>query len=363
MTKKEMEALIAELKGSVEATVGGIVQKMVAVDGAPPVAPGDNSADEDVDILDLVKAIANVKGFAYTPQGQAVLQKALSEGTDSAGGYLVPTGFLAKVVERKQQLINLTPRVTRVPVTTDKGEIPSLTTDISVTWGTENTNIDETDPVFDQLTWDMHRANALTKISRELLGDSGIDIRNYLTQKFAEAMARAEDTAIAIGSGSDQPLGFYSASGISAVSVSGDLTYEKMVDIEQTVDERYRDKCVWVSHKTTKGYIRKIKDGAGTYIFVRGRTTGAGAVVEKGPDMALGYPLLEANGLPTTQLFFGDLSFYWMFDRERAEIEATTQGGESFQKHQLWLKITQRLDGKLTFTDPWAKGTGITGPT
>lgn len=162
------------------------------------------------------------------------IAKALSEAAGSAGGYLVPEDFRAEVIRRLLEGSELYPCVTVIPTKRDAGEIPKLTTGVSMTWeDTENTAFTDSDPTFGQLSYSIHRMNAICRTSRELLEDSAIDLAGLLTQLFTEAVASERDRVIAVGDGSTQPQGIYSANITQSVSVST-LTYSKLVDMEQS---------------------------------------------------------------------------------------------------------------------------------
>lgn len=332
-----------------------------AVDGRPPADPqdkGDRGKDtiKGFSLKEIIKTSANVDNFALSERGQEVM-KALSEGVDSAGGYLTPPGFLAQVIERENQLITLAPNVHNQPVNTDKGSIPSLSTDVSVVIGTEGSEKTETTPVFSEVTWQLYKIVALIKTSLELLEDSAINLEAYLSEKLGEALARKKDELIAMGTGTSQPTGLYYCSGVTAVASLGSLSYEELVQIEHTVDVKYRKNCSWVMNDTNVERIRKIKDGSGAYIFVRGSRDTPNT---KAIDTILGYPVRENPNLPDGAIIFGDLKRYWLFTKGGIRISATKEGGEAFANDQLWIKCTERYDGTCVLAEAFAKGTGIT---
>lgn len=280
--------------------------------------------------------------------------KALSEATDSAGGYLVPDDFRAEVVRRLPEGSELYPFVTVIPTKRDAGKIPKLSTDVAMSWDdTENAAFADSDPAFGQLSYTIHRMNAICRTSRELLEDSAVDLAGLLTQLFTEAVAAERDKVIAIGDGSTQPQGIYSASITQSVTV-GTLSYAKLVDIEQSLKKKYRRRARWVMSNTNVGRIKKLVDDNGQPVFHRDPTAGFAATI-------LGYPVSQQDDLPDHTILFGDLSYYYLFDRQQLGIETTTVGGDAFVKHQFYIKVWERLDGKLALEEAFAKGTGITG--
>jgi HK97 family phage major capsid protein len=284
--------------------------------------------------------------------------KALSEGSTTAGGYLVPDGFREEIIARLPDLSELAPYVRVVPVRADTGNVPSLATDIAITWRggatAENTAFGESDPVLGQLTWSLKRADAITKMSRELVADSAPSIVEFVTRLFREAIATERDKMIAVGDGTTQPQGIYSASGIESVSVGGALTFAKLVELEQTLPRKYRTRGRWIMNGTNLRRIYSLEDDNGRPLFVRDMVAGV-------PESRiLGYPVGQQDNLPDHTIFFGDLGYYLWFDREEMGVESTTFGGDAFEKHQTWVKVWERADGKVGLSEAFVKGAGIT---
>ncbi len=294
---------------------------------------------------------AAIFGQGLTPD----MQKALSEGTDSAGGFFVPDDFRTEVIKRINTLSQLYPRVKRIGTILKNGTYPNLATDVSMTWGrSENAAFTESDPVLAQTTFTIRQMNATTDQSRELFEDSAVNTVEFLTELFSEAISRERDRVINIGNvSSEEPQGIYSATITQSVDVGGSLTFTKLVDIETQLDPQYRTNATWVMHKTNVGRVRKLVDSNGQPIFNRDVPRGAAGTL-------IGYPILFCDNLPTSHIFLGDLQKYWWWDREQMGFESTTTGGDAFKKHQVSMKVWERVDGKIVLAAAWAKGIGIT---
>lgn len=287
-------------------------------------------------------------------EGDYAQVKALSEGSDAAGGYLVPEELRDEVIQRAREASQLSKLVRRIGCKSNAVKVPTLATDVSVYWGSEGAAFTESDPALGQKTITIHRLNALTKISRELVSDAGIDLVDYLSTLFAEAVAVEEDRVIAVGDGTTQPEGLYSAAGLQDYAVGGAIDYDALVDIYYTLPGRYRDRAVWLGADDVFKSVRKLVDTAGQPLWRPGFEADS-------PDRLLGRPIITQSALPTSVLFFGDPKYYHIYDREEFVIEGSTQAGDAFAAHQLWLKTWERLDGKLMLAESWVKGTGITG--
>ena len=342
MTLKEIERRFAELAVDSPVTPK---EPAAAVSGeeasggaasAGPASPGKKAAEF----------------LAAWVAGDGATMKALSEGSDPAGGYLVPTEFRDEVVQRASELSRLSKLVRRIGCSTNAVEVPTLAADVSVYWGAENSAMAESDPAFGHKTITIRRMNALTKMSRELASDAGIDMVDYLSQLFAEAVAAEEDRVIAVGDGSTQPEGLYSAAGVQAYDVGGAISYEALVEIYYTLPGRYRDKAVWLGNDGLFKEVRKLTDTDGQPLWRPG-------LAEDSPDRLLGKRIVTQNDLPPSVLLFGDPRYYHVYDRKELGVESSTQAGSAFTSHQLWLKVWERLDGKLMLPETWVKGTGI----
>ena len=85
------------------------------------------------------------------------------------------------------------------------------------------------------------------------------------------------------------------------------------------------------------------------------------------PATILGRPVLEQNDIPTnlgagtdeSEVFLGDLSYYLIGDRQSMETETSTEAGDAFVNHQLWMKVVERLDGQLSQTEAFHLLTGV----
>lgn len=283
------------------------------------------------------------------------LVRALST-TDGEGGYLIPPGFIAEVTRDIPKLSQVFPYVRRIPVVSNTGEMPKVSTNASVSWGSDNTDIDEGDPAFDTTTYAINRLNAFVMLSREVASDSNPDIVAVVTELFQEALASEIDRVIAVGSGNGQPLGLYSASGITNVTVTT-LDYDSLVNLKESVDQRYHadPSFRWVFNQNVKAALMKVVDERGLPIWQ--------APTARDPGLILGLPYSIEHHCPNNFVFVGALRNYIWFDRQTFAVERTTEGGTAFRKHQLHIKFYGRFDGKYVAgpTNPAARSRVVEG--
>jgi HK97 family phage major capsid protein len=328
---------------------------------------------------DLAHQIFARSGVAPTPLAQAMDQwfrfvlfgrqpdmrteagphifRALSEGTDSEGGYVVPPGFIAEIIGDANALTGLYQYGRRVPVNTMSGEIPVVATNAGVSWGSENTAMGESDPAFANATFAIKRLNALVKLSREVANDANPSIVDYVVEMFRQQIIEERDRVVAVGNGTTEPQGLRGAAGmLDLTSTVTAISYANLVTLHETVDHRYigRPDFRWAFNQTHKSEIMKLVDTQGRPLIQLDPTAGFA-------PRLFNTPISIDNNIPNDTLFIGALRFYMIFDRETLGTERSTEAGTAFATHQLWVKFWERWDGKPVFppTKPMARTTGI----
>jgi HK97 family phage major capsid protein len=346
-----MEMSLKQMQDALSAVIDPVIEERIKALGLDRSARGALPAAEDEP---KVKAVRLADFFAAVISGDDARAKALSEGSDSAGGFLVPEELRNEVLTRAPELSELFPFARRVRVGTNAGSVPRLATDISISWSeAENEEFNESDPVFSELPFAVKRANAVCYASRELLADSGPGVAELLTRLFAEATAAERDRVIAVGDGSSEPEGVASAT-LSSVAVGGSVTFAKLVEIECALAKKYRRSARWMMSNANVRRVMSLVDSDERPLFVRDLAEGS-------PARLLGYPVSQQDDFPDGEIYFGDLAYYYWFDREQMGIETTTTGGSTFMKHQIGVKVWERVDGRVALAEAFVKGTGITG--
>ena len=272
---------------------------------------------------------------------------ALSEGTDSEGGYLVPDEFEHTLVQALTE--NNIFRTLAHTIQTDSGDriIPLVTSHGSASWVAEGGTYQESDEVFSQITIGAHKVGTMIKISEELLNDSAFDLESYMVSEFGRRIGNAEEEAFISGNGTGKPLGILAATGgaqTGKTSAAADkITCDDLVDLYHSLGVPYRKNAVWLMNDSTVQYIRKLKDGNGMYLWQPSLVAGT-------PDTILGLPVKVSRYMPEIEasaktIALGDYSYYWLADRQ----------GRSFKRldelfaatGQVGFRGSQRVDGKL----------------
>jgi len=241
--------------------------------------------------------------------------KAATIGTAADGGYAVPEEISRSIDSLVLKLSDVASAVKVVTAgTSDYKELVSIHGTTSA-WSAETGTRSETATA--QLrerapTWG--ELYAYPKASNWLLEDSFFDVASWLVQDASEGMSQAISAAIYNGNGNSKPTGIFNtaptavadyASPMRAATtieyVPCDATSPQTVSSDDIIDlvyklaPRYRSGSQFMMNTVTQGYVRKLKDSNGQYLWQPSLQAGQ-------PDMLLGYPVGTWEDLadPTT---------------------------------------------------------------
>jgi HK97 family phage major capsid protein len=165
--------------------------------------------------------------------------RALNEGTNSAGGHLVPQEFAARVIRLVETYGTMPGACERVTLARDVMTIPKRTTGTTAYFVSEGGSVTESDPAWTTVTLNAKKLAVATRLSSEVLEDSAsyVNIADAVTQEFGTSLALKIDTvgwngAGTSGDGSITGVvpkiddGNYTASVVTAAS--GNVSFETL---------------------------------------------------------------------------------------------------------------------------------------
>jgi HK97 family phage major capsid protein len=161
-----------------------------------------------------------LRGIATGEWDGADEERALSEGTLTAGGHLVPTPLAANVIDlaRNASRVFQAGAVT-VPMTSKTLKVPRLTTENAPVWHAENAAITDLDLVFDSVTFTAQTLVRTIKLSVELFEDADPSSESVIANSFAQQLALELDRVALRGSGTPpEPRGVLNQSGITTTT-------------------------------------------------------------------------------------------------------------------------------------------------
>ncbi len=239
-------------------------------------------------------------------------RRAQSEGTTTAGGYLVPEGYWKRISEVMKAYGGLL-GISNVIHTSSGQPLPWPNNDDTANVGSiigENTQVTEVDLAVGQRilnAW-TYTSN-LVLVSLELLQDSAFDLDAWIPKKLGVRIGRAVANHLVNGTGTGQPTGILSSVATGTTGATGETTsiiYDDLVNLVHSVDPAYRagGNCRFVMNDLSMAVIRKLKDNYGHPLWQP-------SITDKSPDLLLGYPLTIDQAMPVMaanakSVLFGD---------------------------------------------------------
>jgi|18_taG_2_1085343.scaffolds.fasta_scaffold04836_6 HK97 family phage major capsid protein len=127
--------------------------------------------------------------------------KALREATDSAGGYLVPDEFAARVLDLIQAKSITLPDLEVVSMGSDVMHIPKATGASTAYWVAETGTITASETAYGRITLTAKKVASLIEASTEVLEDNNVSLANHLTEQMARDLALKIDDGVLNGTG------------------------------------------------------------------------------------------------------------------------------------------------------------------
>lgn len=312
--------------------------------------------------LKLVQA----KGDVHRLSGPEV--KALEEGLDPQGGYLVPPEVLARLLSKRPAPTRLAGRVTDIVTGRDKVMMPKVkyatddifTTPFRVTWTGENPasdtahRVDDAD-LFGQIEIPVYTAMMSGVLTNDLIEDSVVNALNWMGDKLAETEMLTRDQMILTGSGVGQPLGIITNPGgvgqpaVIQSGVANDINADAIRGFPFNLPEQYLPDAVWVFNRASTGKkIALLADANGRYLFTRGIATDG--LVNGFEERLDGYPIVYSAfaddiGDGKHPIVFGDLGGYFMARRVGLSIQFLRE--RYAERNQVGIVARVRYGGKV----------------
>lgn len=256
--------------------------------------------------------------------GQTAEYRDMGVGTNSAGGFFVPQGYVYDV---EQALKYYGPMLsTSTILQTATGQpLPYPTSNDTSNVGAiiaEAAQVSTQDVTIGQLTLGAFKFTTnMVKVSIELLQDSAFDVDAFLKQQFAQRLGRILNTKFTVGVGTTEPKGIITAAtaGPTAVGSSSNdgsaatgansIGSDDLIALEHSIDPLYRQGAAWMFNDSTLRAIRQLKDKQGRPLYQ------PGGYFNGAPDTILGYPYFINNdmaAIATTNktVLFGQLKKY-----------------------------------------------------
>lgn len=388
MTDEEVKELIAAAKAKLEAEEAG--QEPVETEGVERKEPTKVAAVDPEDAAKREKeatfgkpaihsrkprelkefSIAKaVRGVALGVWKDAELEKEwigyakkeLNVEDDTSGGFLVPTELASELIDKlRAKAVIRAAGAMVIPNAPQRLNIPRLTGSATAYWvGQSSSTITASEQTFGQVTLDLRRLAALTKIDEDLLLHAVVSAETVVRNDLVQQIALAEDYAFILGTGGDRPLGLYNNPEINTTSIGGNPTFDNLIDAMGAIEARNGEYNAWVMHPNVLYFLRKHKTGAAAYDYVLDLS-------DTPPNRILGLPVYTTTQIPTNLGAGGDESFIvlgYFPDFAIAEgggIEIKVLRERYADNLQIGIRAVHRVDGVPRQPDKFQILTGVT---
>ncbi|MBX6354550.1 MAG: phage major capsid protein [Micromonosporaceae bacterium] len=241
------------------------------------------SSEPGIGVGRLIRAMAAGRGdperaahWAKRVLDDEQLAKALATTPDSAGGFIIPPGYVAEIIEllRPASVIRrMNPVV--MPMPNGTLQIPALASGAAASYIGENTNIPVTQPAFRQVELKWRKLAALVPISNDLLRYNNPQVDAVVRDDLVAALAQRSDLAFIRSDGtSGEPKGLrYQAAASNVIAANATVNLDtvttdlsRLVLALQEANVRFI-RPGWLMAPRTAHYLMTVRDGNGNYAF------------------------------------------------------------------------------------------------
>ena len=265
--------------------------------------------------LDKVDEVDEMLYWAVTGQKSMAAKAALQEGTTTEGGYLVPDGFLGRIIAKRDEMsIMRSMGAQVVPVSGDVLNVPTEDGAVTPARVAEEGAANQSEPTFGQVAITTHKVSDLIKISEELEEDEAAGLSGFLSNHVARQFALWENDAFFVGTGSAEPEGVF-AGGTAAFTsdFATTIATSEIPELFFKLAAEYRDspQVAWAMNDSSAALIYAL---TGTnFQFVM---TPQGILAQQ----LLGKPVktsskIAAHTAALKSIVFGDFNYYMITEK------------------------------------------------
>jgi HK97 family phage major capsid protein len=290
--------------------------------------------------------------YEYVASGGQKIGAALYEGSNPAGGYIVPLTVDQNVVPLAPPDIGVRAVASVIPTVMDikiprKGAF-GVAGAKSESGGSSN-SFPETDPTLEQFTLSAFMAGIRETISFELAQDVP-SFQQFAVTDMVQAQQIYEANKYVNGSGTGEPQGLIGNTGAGVTAAVADsagnlLSIAATFDVMGLLKSPYHPNASWLMSRASSVELRKAQMQSNLFapVFTR----------EGGQDRLHGYPVVYESTMPAiaasaTPVLFGDFKQgYVIGDRGGAGINVKVLDQVQAIQGQIVLLAYRRSDGRI----------------
>jgi HK97 family phage major capsid protein len=356
---KAMSGQLSTLKGVIEDLRKPSGEFTLAVDDEGKAleddayAAGNISVFQDIRLANKGDAAARerlTKGF----EGLNSEGKAMTEGTQAQGGYLVRPQVERQIVLARENDNVLRGLCSKLNVTTNSIQLDQLGLTTTAGWVAELAQKPETTGMtLATVTASVFTAAGLATVSNQLLQDSNPAIDGLVTSDLAKRLVALEEAAFINGTGSGQPLGILNTPGIGATALTSTAIIDLLdgiLDSIASVETSHGAPSAILMHPRTWTRILKSRDAQGAFYIDPAGGPQDPRTGLRGPVKSLwGYQVITSNRIPTnlgggtneSRVIVGDFREALILDRQGITVDESSH--VYFTTNQTVFRAEQRV--------------------
>jgi HK97 family phage major capsid protein len=274
-----IEADIAQRDAAI-ATAQKVAQRSAeAAEAAGSFAPEVASVNTDADILRSI-ARGEVRSHEFAREARAALTPSSNTVGQSFYDQVFQIATLVGPMLQTSEVFN-----------TASGEalvLPTVTAISSSGSVAAGGTVAESNPTFSSITLNAYKYGAIVNVANELVTDAGFNITGYIAQQLGTSLGVQTNTVL-----TNTLVGAAGSVVTGGTGVSGAATYENLIDLVYGIEAgaRVLNGLGFMMAKSGIAAARKLKDGAGNYIWLDNAVNGQ-------PAQLLGYPVYENPAIP-----------------------------------------------------------------
>lgn len=245
--------------------------------------------------------------------------KTLTVSSGPAGGYLAPAAFGDEILKRITEYSPIRQYARVVKISAPSIIFPRRVASATAFWVSETGARTGSEPSFEQVTLTPYELATFVDTSTQALEDNIYGLEEELAIEFGEGFGKQEGVAFVNGTGTGQPKGLLTATGITEVKTGVAANFpasnpaDVLIGMFHKVPTVVAQAGVWLMNRNTMATIRQWKDGQGRYLVID-------PIAGSAASTLLGRPIVEAIDMPDIganayPIMFGDLSGYRIVDR------------------------------------------------
>lgn len=298
--------------------------------------------DDDADNLSLGRLLRGV--ILGDWRGAQAERRALSVGTDSLGGFLVPEPLAARIIDlSRAQAVVMAAGALTVPMESSTLRLARVESDPTAYWRPENTAVTESDMSFGALNFSAKTLAAICRVSIELIEDAQ-NISGLVENAIAQALALELDRAALFGNGAAEPLGLLNWTGVQSISMGTNgaaiTSYAPFSQAVQKVQEANGRPIALIWAPRTAGEVDRLTDSTGQPL----QPPESFRSLRKLASSQVPVNMVQGTATNASVAIVGDFSQLLIGMRTQLVLEVSREASDAFGKLQALIRGYLRAD-------------------